>query len=172
MTQRGAYRIGILTLGEGGVADHGQVDNGEVLKGLLEPLGQVRRQQRIEGSYDQIVMILKSWIDELALDLILTIGGTGLRPQDQMPQATAAVVDFRIEGLAESMRAATVQKYPAGMLSRALAGVRGQSLIVNLPNDTPGVLHESLDALLPALSPALAQLREDARDSSCSGDKV
>ena len=90
--------------------------------------------------------------------LIVTTGGTGLGPRDVTPEATAAVLDFEVPGLAEAMRAAGLQKTPLAALSRAVAGVRGGSLIVNLPGSVRGAT-ESLEAVLPALEHAVRLTR-------------
>ena len=91
-------------------------------------------------------------------ELIVTTGGTGLGPRDITPQATAAVVDYEVPGLAEEMRRAGMRKTRQAMLSRAVAGVRERSLILNLPGSVRGAT-ESLEAVLPALGHAINLLR-------------
>ena len=91
-------------------------------------------------------------------DLVVTNGGTGLHPKDETPEATLDVVDREIPGIAEAMRAASLQVTPMGMLSRAVAGVRGQTLVVNLPG-SPKAAVENLQAVLPVIDHALDQLR-------------
>ena len=90
-------------------------------------------------------------------DLVVTNGGTGLTPKDETPEATRDVIDREVPGLAEAMRAASLQVTPMAMLSRAVAGVRGSTLVINLPG-SPKAAVENLQAVLPVLDHALDQL--------------
>jgi molybdopterin adenylyltransferase len=101
--------------------------------------------------------------DSRSADLVLTSGGTGLSPRDRTPQATAAVIDYEVPGIAEAVRAASIAKTRSAMLSRALAGVRDRTLIVNLPG-SPKAVGESLDVVLPVLPHALELLADRVED--------
>ncbi len=101
--------------------------------------------------------------DRGAADLILTSGGTGLAPRDRTPQATAAIIDYEVPGIAEAIRAASMQIVKSAMLSRALAGVRHRTLIINLPG-SPKAVAESLDVIVSTLPHALELLGDHVID--------
>lgn len=101
--------------------------------------------------------------DSESVDLILTSGGTGLGPRDRTPQATSAVVDYEVPGIAEAIRAASIPIVKTAMLSRLVAGVRHRTLIVNLPG-SPKAVAESLDVILDVLPHALELLGDRVTD--------
>ncbi len=157
------FRIGILTLSDKGARGERIDESGPLLSQMVAELGNVVRYQIIPDEVHTLTLMLTCWVDDLGLDLILTTGGTGLSPRDLTPQATVAVLDYQIPGMAEAMRAASLAKTPHGMLSRALVGVRKQSLIINLPGSPKGA-GENFSVLLPVLPHALAKLKGDPAD--------
>ncbi len=159
----GQFRIGVLTLSDKGARGEREDESGRLLGEMVRGLGEILCYQVIPDEQVTISSMLKSWSDEQKLDLILTTGGTGLSPRDLTPQATATVLDYEIPGMAEAMRAASLKKTPHAMISRALVGVRGQTMIINLPGSPKGV-KENLEVLLPALPHALAKLKGDPAD--------
>ena len=157
------FRVGVLTLSDKGARGEREDESGRLLGELVAPIGTVNRYQVVADEEETIVLMLTKWTDELQLDLILTTGGTGLSPRDVTPQATERILDYQVPGMAEAMRAASMSKTPHAMLSRALVGVRGKTLIVNLPG-SPKAVRENLAALLPALPHALGKLKGDPTD--------
>jgi molybdopterin adenylyltransferase len=108
---------------------------------------------------------LIQWADELRLDLVLTTGGTGFAPRDVTPEATRAVLHREAPGLAEAMRAESLRVTPHAMLSRGVTGIRGRTLILNLPGSPKGAV-ENLATILPILPHAVELLQESPEAES------
>ncbi|MBI6547097.1 MAG: MogA/MoaB family molybdenum cofactor biosynthesis protein [Cyanobacteria bacterium NC_groundwater_1444_Ag_S-0.65um_54_12] len=160
-----AFSIGILTLSDTGAAGQRIDRSREEIVNLLDKLladgkceGQVAQRAILPDDRERIAKQLCTWSDDVGLDLIITTGGTGLGPRDVTPEATRDVSDYLVPGMAEAMRQVGLAQTPMAMLSRAVVGVRGRTLIVNLPGSPKGA-RESLAALLPALPHALEILR-------------
>ncbi len=132
--------------------------------GLVEFLGshgiRVEWTEVVPDEEPEIRNVLTHLADVNGADLILTTGGTGLSPRDVTPEATSAVLDRVVPGMAEAMRAASLAKTPHAMISRAVVGVRGKTLIINLPGSPKGAL-ENLEVVLPALNHAVAKIQGD-----------
>ncbi len=156
-----SYRIALVTLSDRAAAGSRADESGQVLRELLEQHGlPVFAQLVLPDDAGQLVDRLIHLAEVEHADLILTTGGTGLSRRDVTPEATLAVIDQRVLGIEEAMRAAGLRQTPYAMLSRAVAGVRGRTLIINLPGSPKGV-RENLAVVLPVLPHALALLREE-----------
>jgi molybdopterin adenylyltransferase len=157
--------VGILTISDGAAKGERQDTSGETMRTLVMQLPEVviSAGTIIPDEQDQISATLRVWCDEKHLNLILTTGGTGLAPRDVTPEATKAVIEREAQGIAEALRAISLKYTPMAMLSRGVAGVRGRTLIVNLPG-SPKAVKECLDYLLPVLPHAINLLTEGPRE--------
>ncbi|HKJ29165.1 MAG TPA: MogA/MoaB family molybdenum cofactor biosynthesis protein [Desulfuromonadales bacterium] len=163
MSAHRPFQIGVLTLSDKGSQGQRVDESGPVVEELLAPVGEVVHVAILPDDIASISTLLIAWTDQGKLDLIVTTGGTGLSPRDVTPQATLQVIDYEIPGMAEAMRTQSLRKTPHAMVSRAVVGVRKQTMIINLPG-SPKAARENLETLLPALPHALAKLTGDPSD--------
>jgi molybdenum cofactor synthesis domain-containing protein len=153
-------RVGILTVSDRSARGEREDASGPALVAYLRDHGwPVERTAVVSDDQTGIESQLVTWAAD-HVDLILTTGGTGFSPRDHTPEATAAVCDRMAPGLAEAMRRAGAEKTPHAVLSRATAGMRGKTLIVNLPG-SPSAAVDSLATILPALDHGLRLLRDE-----------
>jgi len=154
-------RFGIVTVSDRSFSGKRPDLSGPALKNSILSQGwQVLEYQIIPDEFDQIADLLISWADEKTLDVILTTGGTGFAPRDITPEATLKVVDRLAPGLVEAARAASISITSHAMISRAVAGIRKKTLIVNLPGSPKAAL-ENLQIMIPVLPHAAQLLRDD-----------
>jgi len=155
------WQVGILTLSDKGSRGEREDLSGAAIRELLDPAVFAAPEYAvIPDDVETIITTLVSWVDEKKLDLVLTTGGTGVAPRDVTPEATRAVIEREVPGMAEAMRWASLQKTPHAVISRAVAGIRRQTLIVNLPG-SPRAVRENLAVLLPALPHAIEKIQGD-----------
>jgi molybdopterin adenylyltransferase len=154
-------KAGVLTLSDKGSQGQRQDLSGPIIREILTDLGiSVEITEIIPDDQGLIQDRLITWCDERHLDLIITTGGTGLSVRDVTPDATLTVIDKRVPGMEEVMRMESLKKTPHAMISRAVAGVRKHTLIVNVPG-SPKAARECLAGIAPALPHALAKLGGD-----------
>lgn len=159
------YRIAILTASDKGAAGLREDRSGPVIADALQAVGQIVATAIVADDRMLIAGQLRQWADLERIDLILTTGGTGLSPRDITPEATLDVVERLVPGIPEAMRAYSLSLTNRAMLSRAVAGTRGQTLIINLPG-SPRAVSECLAVIVPVLPHALGILT--AREGECA----
>ena len=156
-------RAGILTVSDKGARGERVDTSGPAIREMLEAAGaEVVRTLLVPDEPEEIRAVLIAWSDE-GLDLVLTTGGTGFSPRDRTPEATKSVLERETPGISEAIRAAGRLKTPKAMLSRAAAGIRGGTLIINLPGSERSV-RESLAAVIEVLPHGIEILKGTASE--------
>ena len=162
-------RIAIITVSDRSARGERPDTSGPTLQQAVSDRGwQVVRTAILPDELPSLIETLTEWADSGGVDVILTTGGTGLSPRDVTPEATAAVIQRPVPGLAEAMRFESLQVTPHAMLSRATAGIRGQTLIINLPGSPKAAL-ENLAVIAPVLPHAVQLLRQDPASEAGHG---
>jgi len=157
-------RYAVLTISDKGSRGEREDRSGVVIQEFVAQLGgELSAYQIVPDEKEQIQGRIVEWCDSLEVDVVLTTGGTGLAPRDVTPTATLEVMDYEVPGIPEAMRAESLKKTPNAMLSRMVAGVRGHTLVVNLPG-SPRAVQECLDAIRAALPHAVETLRGEVGD--------
>ena len=160
-------KAAVVTLSDKASAGLREDASGPLLRELLLELGaEVGEPLVIPDDQHQIELALATLADIERCDLVLTTGGTGLAPRDRTPEATRVVVDRLAPGFVEAMRARSLEVTPHAMLSRAVAGTRDKTLIINMPG-SPKACREHFQVIAPALEHAVQTLRGEA--SECAG---
>ena len=160
-------RVAIMTVSDKGSSGERKVLSGPALAEALEGKAQVLNQEIVPDEFEEIRAKLLSYCDQ-GMDLVFTTGGTGLAPRDVTPEATQAVIEKQVPGIAEAIRAKSMEITPLAMLSRATAGIRGKTLIINLPGSPKAAL-ECLEVFLPVMNHAVETLRGDAFECAQAG---
>jgi molybdopterin adenylyltransferase len=155
---------GVITLSDkGSRGERTDLSGPEVIR-MLKDIGiETTGYEVVPDEADVIEKKLIEFVDERRFDLVVTTGGTGVSPRDVTPDATRKVIDREIPGMAEAMRRESMLKTPHAMISRAVAGIRKTTLIINLPGSPKGV-RENLAVILPALKHAIEKIKGDQSD--------
>ncbi len=160
-------RAGVLTLSDRSYKGIYDDLSGPAVREGLGALGcDWIRSEVLPDDEHRISDALRRWCDEDRLDLIVTTGGTGPAPRDRTPEATRAILDFEIPGIPEALRAAARKRVPTSCLTRGLAGVRGRTVIVNLPG-SPKAVREGAAVLIPLLPHLIDKVKGDL--APCGG---
>jgi molybdopterin adenylyltransferase len=155
---------GVITLSDKGSRGERVDLSGPEVTRMLKEIGiETTCYEVVPDEADIIERKLIEFVDERRLDLVVTTGGTGVSPRDVTPEATLKVIDREIPGMAEAMRRESMLKTPHAMISRAVAGIRKTTLIINLPGSPKGV-RENLAVILPALKHAIEKIKGDQSD--------
>ncbi len=165
-------KVGILTISDKGSRGEREDLSGKVIEEVVKKInGEVKYYQIIPDEKDIIQEELIKAVDKLHLDLILTTGGTGLAKRDVTPEATLAIIEKEVPGISEIIRSESFKKTNRAILSRGVAGIRKESLIINLPGSPKGV-RESLEIILEALPHGIEILKGQATECGRNDEEI
>ena len=155
------FGLAVLTISTSGFQGTRDDNSGQAIKEMLEGDDfKLVRYEVVADNKDTISTKLAEWADADDVDLIVSTGGTGLGRYDVTPEACLAILDKEVPGMAEAMRAKTLEFTPMAMISRSVTGIRGNTLIITLPGSTKGV-RECLDVVIPVIPHALELLHRE-----------
>ncbi len=159
-----AIKVAIITVSDKGARGERKDEAGPLIEKILKEKLEVQVVLR-RVVPDEVELIKKGLMEacELGADLVLTTGGTGVSPRDVTPEATKEVIERELPGFSEAMRMEGFKKTPHAIISRGLCGIRGGTLIINLPG-SPRAVKESLEVILPAVPHALEKLKGDTTE--------
>lgn len=152
------YTLSIITVSDKGSKGEREDISGRVIEEVMSPLFEIVSYTIVPDEKEKIKEAILSNVNRV--DLILTNGGTGLHPRDVTPDATLEVIEREVPGIAEAIRAEGAKKTKKAILSRAVAGIKGKTLIINLPG-SPKAVRESLEAIIDAIPHALDKIKGD-----------
>ncbi len=163
------FRTAVITLSDKGSRGERVDESGRIIQEMIAAIGGVAvAYELLPDDEPRIAETLRRLADSGAVDLILTTGGTGVSPRDVTPEATRSVIERELPGMAEAMRAESLKKTPHAMISRAVAGIRKETLIVNLPG-SPKAVRENLTVILSALPHAIEKIKGSPGDCAVTG---
>lgn len=162
------FRVAIVVLSDKAASGQRADACLPAMRECLPPQCVVATEKILGDEREELESLLKQLADVDKVDGILTSGGTGLSPRDSTPQATLAVADFEVPGIAEAMRSGSAQRVPTAILSRAVTVVRGRTLIVNLPG-SPQAVRQTMAIIAPVLTHAFEVLRGSVGDHAVLG---
>ncbi|MFQ5427353.1 MAG: molybdenum cofactor biosynthesis protein B [Thermodesulfobacteriota bacterium] len=168
MENKTTIRAAILTISDkGSRGERDDKSGGEIAAMIADLPVEIAARDIVPDEVPVISAKLIDYVDNMAMDLVITTGGTGVTPRDVTPEATRAVLERELPGMSEAMRAESLKKTPYAMISRALCGVRGESLIINLPG-SPRAVRENLAVVKPALLHTILKIKGSPEDCGSS----
>ncbi len=164
-----AFSVGVLTASDRGSRGEREDVSGKVIAEMVSTIGgEVTSYRVVSDDLEALKAAMIEMADREKVTLLLTTGGTGFSPRDNTPEATAAVAERQVPGIPEAIRAYSMKITPRAMLSRATAGIRGRTLIINMPG-SPKAVREVLEFILPVLPHGLDVLAGDVADCGLPG---